>query len=577
MAADLVSCIVPVSCSHLQMRANDGEEKTVQPHNDDPVQAPFVDPFKLAGTTLGGKYRIDTVIGEGGFGVVYGGTHLLFGVPIAIKRMKLEGANARAIERFLREAKILFSMTHPAIVRLYDVGTVTAEAGTVPYVVLEHLDGGSLESEIALRASARPPRHFTAAELLRIFEPVLEGMAYVHTNGVAHRDLKPSNVMLVQDASRAVQAKVVDFGIARWGDVDLKTVAGGPLAFTPRYAAPEQWDPALGPTGPASDVFSLGMMIAETCMLKPVSAATGPAQLFAEVMRPRRLEIAALRPDLPDELEPILKRATDADPARRYETAGELLAAVRDVLAGGAQAPASSPRLAPVRCATAPAGGSASRSAPESRPGRELGMSNGPRSGARQVTGLAVTEVAAERHVSRELVAPGGGPLLLTCDGDHLTATWGPVFITLWKKEARVDAARAIQFALRDFAASTPTGRVACLTVIEAKAELPSKDARIAVANLLRFNAESIVCSLNVMEGEGFRAAAVRGVVTGISLVARQPFPHRTSASVALAASWVATSMQKEGLVFSSEELISAVESVRTAVVDVLPARIRTA
>src|SRR5262249_3269105 len=140
----------------------------------------YVDPFMLVGATLAGKYRIESVLGEGGCGLVYRGTHLVIDAPIAIKRMKPLGAKLdtqlRATERFLGEAKILFSLTHPAIVRLYDVGMVSAEVGTAPYVVLEYLDGGSLELEIGDRAAQPTPRHFSAGEVLRIFRPILEAV-----------------------------------------------------------------------------------------------------------------------------------------------------------------------------------------------------------------------------------------------------------------------------------------------------------------------------------------------------------------------------------------------------------------
>jgi hypothetical protein len=155
---------------------------------------------------------------------------------------------------------------------------------------------------------------------------------------------------------------------------------------------------------------------------------------------------------------------------------------------------------------------------------------------------------------------------VLTSDDDHMTAIWGPVFFTVWKKVSRVEAARAIQYALRDLAASVPGRRVACLTVIEPRADLPDADTRTAVANIFRFNAESIVCSANVMEGEGFRAAAVRGVVTGIALVARQPFPNHVFPSVSLSAAWICRALVNAGAAsVAPGDLIAAVDEVRAS------------
>ena len=102
---------------------------------------PARDVFKLVGTTVADKYAIDGVIGEGGYGVVYAARHLLIGRPIALKCMKPLGTSAedtaRATGLFLREAQVLFGMSHPGIVRLYDVGTLTLGFSEVPYAVLE--------------------------------------------------------------------------------------------------------------------------------------------------------------------------------------------------------------------------------------------------------------------------------------------------------------------------------------------------------------------------------------------------------------------------------------------------------
>src|SRR5262249_3306015 len=107
------------------------------------AQAPPPDPFGLVGTALAGKYRIDRVIGRGGFGVVYGGVHTVLDAAIAIKCMAPQGGlphdAATETALFLREAKVLFTLSHPAIVRLYDLGTFEAHGRELPYVVLEYL------------------------------------------------------------------------------------------------------------------------------------------------------------------------------------------------------------------------------------------------------------------------------------------------------------------------------------------------------------------------------------------------------------------------------------------------------
>src|SRR5215467_444418 len=119
------------------------------------------DPFGLVGNVVGEKYRIDRVVGEGGFGVVYAGMHLVVGQPIAVKCMRPSlgplAEQARTAELFAREARVLFGLTHPAVVRLYDTGVIGTRFGLIAYVVLELLEGVSLAHEMTRRAQAGAP------------------------------------------------------------------------------------------------------------------------------------------------------------------------------------------------------------------------------------------------------------------------------------------------------------------------------------------------------------------------------------------------------------------------------------
>ena len=287
------------------------------------------DPFQLVGTTVAEKYRVDRVLNEGGFGVVYQGFHLIVGEKVAIKCMKVFGASThesqRTSEAFLREARALFSLNHPAIVRMYDVGALAMPLGSVPYVVLEYVEGLSLEQDLERRVRRQAP--YNASELLLIFEPVLEALAFAHERGVVHRDLKPSNVMLMRPGEPTMSAKVLDFGMARTGS---GAVTKGAPGFTPGYAAPEQWDPALGRAGAPCDTFALGLLLAEACTLQQVFRGQGVADIYRATMAGLLdLGLAARRPDLPLELERVIVRATRTAPSERYANARELLEAVR--------------------------------------------------------------------------------------------------------------------------------------------------------------------------------------------------------------------------------------------------------
>jgi eukaryotic-like serine/threonine-protein kinase len=310
------------------------------------------DPFGLVGATIAGKFRVERVLGEGGFGVVYAGTHVMLGERVAIKCLKPTGFTPEDRERgaqaFLREARILFGLGHPAIVRLYDVGVL--DDRQIPYVVLELLAGTTLEAEIQARAATR--RHFGRDEIVAIFGPILEAVAFAHERGVVHRDLKPANLMLVSEAGR-LQPKVLDFGTARADQVGTGRAGAVPdgtrgnTGFTPLYAAPEQWDAVYGATGARTDVYALGLTLAEMCLLGyPMNAEGGLLAVFkAALDESARPVLAQGRPDLPPELEQVVLRAMRSRPLHRYADARELLAAFRGALR---VAPATAPMAAPM-------------------------------------------------------------------------------------------------------------------------------------------------------------------------------------------------------------------------------------
>jgi len=258
----------------------------------------------------------------------------VIGQPVAIKVMKPSGGpaqGAQAAHAFLREARVLFDLAHPSVVRLYDVGMTPTRLGEVPYVVLELIAGVSLAEEIRRRQRGEAPP-FGASELFAIFDGLLDGLAAAHARGIAHRDLKPSNVMLTRDPAGAISAKVLDFGTAHAGGPGASV---GPGGFTPLYAAPEQWDARFGATGPATDVFAVGLLLAEAALLAPPLAGDGMAQIAGAAMDPaRRPSIAARRADVPRELDAVMLCATRPVPAERFPDAAQMRAALRSAFGG---------------------------------------------------------------------------------------------------------------------------------------------------------------------------------------------------------------------------------------------------
>lgn len=292
------------------------------------------DPLGMVGVVLAEKFRVERLLGEGGHGVVYAGTHLLLNAPIAVKFLKVESAG---VEQFQREARILFSLSHPAIVRMYDVGELARGPSRMPWVVLELLSGPTLEAEIATRRAQR--RHFTAAELRAIFLPVLDGLAFAQARGITHRDIKPANILLSRPSPGREEPKVLDFGTARAHGIAFQATSGN-TGFTPMYGAPEQWDTSIAQASAATDVYSIALTMLECATLeRAYGTADGVAALLRSVMSGTgRPHLLTKRPDLPPALHEVLDRAMAIYPTARFRDAGELRAAVEQAFTAPAMA-----------------------------------------------------------------------------------------------------------------------------------------------------------------------------------------------------------------------------------------------
>ncbi len=221
------------------------------------------DRFGLVGTTIGEKYRVERVVGEGGFAVVYRARHQVWDEPVAVKCFTAL-ANAPAelrqelLDQFVREGKLLTALSShtAAIVQAKDIGNLTTAAGQwIPYMVLEWLDGRPLDAWLGQEASQprRPSRE--PLTVYRLMDGPARALAHAHARGVAHRDIKPANFFILGDAlTPGVIIKILDFGIAKVMHVHAKNALHAPgtriTSFTPAYGAPEQFDRRHGATGP---------------------------------------------------------------------------------------------------------------------------------------------------------------------------------------------------------------------------------------------------------------------------------------------------------------------------------------
>jgi eukaryotic-like serine/threonine-protein kinase len=278
------------------------------------------------------RYRGAEQVGRGGTGDIYRATDETLGRTVAIKMLGARYAADEAMRRrFTREARAAARLTgEPNTITIYDVG----ESGERPYLVMEYLSGGSL-AEVVRREGAQPPGRACAW-----LEQAARALDAAHRAGVVHRDVKPANLLL--DRDRTVQ--VADFGIASAAGLDSVTATGTVLG-TAGYLSPEQ---ARGERATAaSDRYALAVVAFELLTGERPFAADSPAAEAGAHVHADVPSVCGRDRSLPCELDPIFERALAEDPARRYTSCGEFVAALRRAFADAEGATAQLPPVAP--------------------------------------------------------------------------------------------------------------------------------------------------------------------------------------------------------------------------------------
>ncbi|MGQ0591934.1 MAG: protein kinase domain-containing protein [Gammaproteobacteria bacterium] len=289
------------------------------PHDGSVLEDKLPPEERLVGQTLAGKYKIESFLSQGGMGAVYRATHVMLGKPVALKLIRPEIVTSpEVVRRFQREARAASLLSHPNIVTIHDLGQV--EDGTL-YLAMELCAGVSLKDLIVAEGPLGPRR---AARLCRA---IAGALALAHKHRIVHRDLKPHNVMIDRDAEGRESPKLLDFGIAKAVETDGSTLTStGMVLGTPRYLSPEQAK-GLSVDG-RSDLYSLGIIFYEMLVGRvPFDDPSVPSLLvkhMAETPRPP----SALRPDIPSVIESIVLRLLEKDPARRFQSAEDLSAAL---------------------------------------------------------------------------------------------------------------------------------------------------------------------------------------------------------------------------------------------------------
>jgi len=299
------------------------------------------DVFGIVGSTQAGAYRVEQVVAEGGFAVVYRAYHEAFRAAVALKCLKVPDtltadAQREFLERFREEGELLFrlSASTRAVVRPLHVGTLEGVARFVPFIALEWLEGETLDTLIDARSHRKePPLPLDA--VLQLLTPVARALELAHrfpgpTGEVCilHRDLKPDNVFIANIHGQPT-AKVLDFGIGKVKSAATQMVghqsatAEGLVAFTPQYGAPEQWLPKrFGQTGPWTDVWGFALTVLAAIIGRDPLEGDQAALIGSAIDPGRRPTPRNEGIQASDSVERVFERAVAVDPRDRYKDVG---------------------------------------------------------------------------------------------------------------------------------------------------------------------------------------------------------------------------------------------------------------
>lgn len=281
-----------------------------------------------SGTVIDERYRIDSVLGIGGFGAVYKGTQLAMDQVVAIKVLKSEHIQSEEhVKRFAREAKAASKLRHPNTIRIFDFGSHTDHA---LYLAMEFLEGDTLAARLD------HDQQMSAPQVGHIISQVCHSLTEAHEHGIIHRDLKPENIMLLSVPGVDDFVKVLDFGIAakvaESNENDEKLTEMGMIMGTPTYMSPEQ---ALGkPLDARSDVYALGVLMYEALTGKVPFEGDQPMNVLVRHINDPPVEPRKRAPeaDIPKAMERLVLRCLEKDPRHRPQTTAELAAEIDKAL-----------------------------------------------------------------------------------------------------------------------------------------------------------------------------------------------------------------------------------------------------
>lgn len=307
---------------------------------DGSLIATAISPLFPPPTTIG-RFVIRRELGRGGHGVVFLAYDPKLKREVALKVPRPETLhNAEMRSRFRREAEGAARLEHPHLISLYEAG----EIGPVCYLVSAYCPGPTLAAW--LRAHLRP---IPAADAVRLIAPLADAVDYMHGQGILHRDIKPANVILQfpscdigdtriwdgadYDLQRAIP-KITDFGLVHLGEEATLQTQTGAVLGTPGYMSPEQAEGKRDEVGPATDIHALGVLLYELLTGRPPFRGTTDLDTLRQVISDDPVPPRHLRNDVPRDLETVVLKCLEKNPARRYPAAAGLAEDLRRVVAG---------------------------------------------------------------------------------------------------------------------------------------------------------------------------------------------------------------------------------------------------
>lgn len=264
---------------------------------------------KNIGRKLDGRYEITELIGVGGMADVYKATDILEDRTVAVKILKNEFAdNEEFVRRFRNESKAIAVLSHPNIVKIYDVGFTEK----IQFIVMEYIDG------ITLKEFMEQQGVIKWKDCIHFIIQILRALQHAHDRGIVHRDIKPQNIMLFPDGT----IKVMDFGIARFAREEGKTISDKAIGSV-HYISPEQASGDV--TDEKSDIYSVGVMMYEMLTGEKPFDGENPVSVALMHMQNEAKPLRSVNDSVPEGLEEIVLRAMQKEASKRYQSASEMI------------------------------------------------------------------------------------------------------------------------------------------------------------------------------------------------------------------------------------------------------------